>query len=96
MEKTDPDKYKLTIGDNIILKDVVKLGFLSVEGILLEDLFSVDNYKFLQDAVFSVHLQRQYSASRDLHAFLENYGMDARNIEDEGAKRYLQALEVRK
>jgi hypothetical protein len=39
-------------------------------------------------------LQRQYSASRDLNAFLENYDMDVKNIEDEGAKKYLKALQV--
>jgi hypothetical protein len=94
MEKNDIDKDKLTIGDYIILKDVIRLGFLSVEGILLEEIFCVEDLSLIQDAVFCVHLQRQYSASRDLHAFLENYGMDPRKIEDEGAKRYFQALEV--
>lgn len=95
MEAVELDADRLTIGAYIIFKDVLRLGYLSVEGILLEDVFCVEDLSLIQDAVFCVHLQRQYSASRDLHAFLENYGMDPRKIEDEGAKRYYKALEVR-
>ena len=67
---------------------------MSVEGILLEDVFGVDERNSLEDAIFCVHLQRQYSASRDLNAFLKHYDMDERKIEDEGAKRHLKALKV--
>ena len=67
--------------------------FLGVEGILLEDVAATEGLS-LEDSIFCVHLQRQYSASRDLNAFLENYGMDAKKIEDESAKKYLLALEV--
>lgn len=58
----------------------------------MEDLVATDGFN-LQDSLFCVHLQRQYSASRDLNAFLENYGMNIKNIEDEGAKKYLIALQ---
>ncbi len=80
----------------MLFKDVAKLSYLSVEGILLEDVVGNDGQGFLQDSIFCVHLQRQYSASRDLNAFLSNYGMDPKNVVDEGAKKYLQALEVLK
>jgi len=78
----------------VLFKDAVRGLYLGVEGILLEDLVATDGFN-LQDSMFCVHLQRQYSASRDLNAFLELYDMDIKSIEDEGAKKYLIALQVR-
>jgi hypothetical protein len=49
----------------------------------------------IHDAIFCVHLQRQYSASRELNAFCEKYLMDVKNITEESEQKYLQALEVR-
>lgn len=83
----------LRIGDMVLFKEAVRGLYLGVEGILLEDLVSTDGFN-LQDSLFCVHLQRQYSASRDLNAFLELYDMDIKSIEDEGAKKYLIALQV--
>lgn len=84
----------LKIGDYVIFSDTVGC-FLSVEGILLEELVAVDTITSLHDSVFCVHLQRQYSAARELNAFLEKYGMDVKNITDDSELKYLQALEVR-
>jgi hypothetical protein len=78
----------------VIFTDAVRHCHLSVEGILLEDVVGVEDIEFLQDSIFCVHLQRQYSASRDLNAFLENFHMDEKQIEDESGKKYLQALKV--
>ena len=83
----------LRIGDMVLFKEAVRGLYLGVEGILLEDLVATDGFN-LQDSLFCVHLQRQYSASRDLNAFLELYDMDIKSIEDEGAKKYLIALQV--
>ena len=83
----------LRIGDMVLFKDAVRGLYLGVEGILLEDLVATDGFN-LQDSMFCVHLARQYSASRDLNAFLELYDMDIKSIEDEGAKKYLIALQV--
>lgn len=66
-----------------------------MEGILLEELIGVDAISSLHDSVFCVHLQRQYSAARELNAFLEKYGMDVKNITEDSELKYLQALEVR-
>ena len=77
----------------VLFKEAVRGLYLGVEGILLEDLVATDGFN-LQDSLFCVHLQRQYSASRDLNAFLELYDMDVKSIEDEGAKKYLIALQV--
>jgi hypothetical protein len=68
---------------------------LSVEGILVDDVCGCEAISSVHDALFCVHLQRQYSASRELNAFLEQYGMDMKNIKDESELKYLQALEVR-
>ncbi len=82
----------LRIGDYILLRDVIRNSLLSCDGILLEDILVVEGHDSLQDSIFCVHVQRQYSASRDLHAFLKNYGNDIKNIKEPGAKRYLLAL----
>lgn len=84
----------LKIGDCVLFKDAIRNCALSVEGILLEDLGGTEGLQSLQDSLFCVHLQRQYSASRDLNAFMELYDNDVRNIQDESAKKYLLALEV--
>lgn len=67
---------------------------LSVEGILIEDIVAKEDLGTLHDFLFCVHLQRQYSASRELNSFLESHQMDVRNITDENELNYLQALEV--
>ena len=77
------------------MKDVNLGCFLSVEGILVDDVYGFDTILSIHDALFCVHLQRQYSASRELNAFLDQYGMDVKNISDESELKYLQALEVR-
>jgi hypothetical protein len=83
----------LKIGDLILLKDVSRNIYLNVEGILQTDLCACDGTENILDNIFCVHLQRQYSASRDLSAFLVNYGNDPRSIVEESAKKYLLALQ---
>ncbi|RYH19879.1 hypothetical protein EON65_25410 [archaeon] len=87
-------KDSLRIGDFVLLRDSARNALLSCEGILLEDLSVVDGIGNLQEAIFCVHLQRQYSASRDLQAFLRQYGNDIKSTKDSDAKKYLQALQV--
>jgi hypothetical protein len=90
-----PVTDSLKIGDYVVFNDVQLGVFLSVEGILLEDIVGIDNVSSLHDCIFCIHLQRQYSASRELNAFLEKYSMDVKNITEESELRYLQALEVK-
>lgn len=85
----------LKIGDYVVFNDASLGCFLSVEGILLEELVGVDVITSLHDAIFCIHLQRQYSAARELNAFLEKYSMDVKNITEDSEIKYLQALEVR-
>jgi len=68
--------------------------YLSAEGILINDIYGLEEISSLHDSLFCVHLQRQYSASRELNTFLEAYGMDKKSISDESELKYLQALEV--
>lgn len=78
----------------MLLKDVFRNCYLTTEGILNQEICVVEGTDNLLDALFCVHLQRQYSASRDLNAFLKQYENDVKKIEDESAKKYLLALQV--
>lgn len=68
--------------------------FFSMVGILVEDIVGVEDIISLHDAIFCIHLQRQYSASRELNMFLERYNMDIKSITDESEINYLLALQV--
>lgn len=87
------DKDSLKIGDFVTLRDPTFNIFLGVEGILNEDVFGMEEISNIHDAIFCVHLQRQYSASRELHSFLQRHGNDPRSITDENEINYLKALE---
>ena len=63
--------HSLCIGDLISLRSVDFRALLCAEGILLSDLIVTENMREFDDCIFMVHLQRQYSASRELEAFLE-------------------------
>jgi hypothetical protein len=63
-----------------------------VEGVLEEDVYGNEYLSSLFDVLFCVHLQRQYSAARELNAFLANY--DPLNVADDNELKYLHALEV--
>lgn len=78
----------------MVLKDPSFNCFLGVEGILNDDVCGMDGVKSIHDVLFCVHLQRQYSASRELTAFLQKHNMDPANIKDESELNYLKALEV--
>ncbi|RYH19874.1 hypothetical protein EON65_25385 [archaeon] len=65
-----------------------------MEGILLEDVGGSEELS-LFNLLFCVHLQRQYSAARELNAFLAKYEGDAANVQDNSELKYLQALEVK-
>ena len=83
----------LCIGDYITLYNGRFSSFLGAEGIIKPDATANFEGDF-DDNIFSVHLQRQYSAARELEAFMINYKIDE-NVGklDEGTKQYLAALE---
>lgn len=84
----------LKIGDLITLKSTSHNSYLSAEGILLDDVNASTNLLGFDDNVFCVHLQRQYSAARELDAFLTTYSVDINNVEDSNTAKYLHALQV--
>lgn len=72
-------------------------AFLTAEGIILEDLFVNSKMSSINDALFCVHLPRQYSAARELDDFLlqlkqqEQTGQVRERI-DKTSENFLNAL----
>ena len=89
----------LRIGDYITLKHVKKNEtscFLSTEGIFSTDIVAVENIASLDDGIFCVHLQRQYSSARELEEFLTANKIDGKSIQDPQLVKYYRALKVLK
>jgi hypothetical protein len=84
----------LKIGDYITVKNVKFQTFLCAEGILLEDVIVDQNLLAFEDALFCIHLQRQYSASNELETFLSTYLTGDKSNEDPNSLKYVQALQV--
>jgi len=77
----------LKIGDYVTLRQLKLDGLLGAEGILEEDLgICFSEYEILDDALFAIHLKRQYSASREYDDFV-NSGNTVT-----GADKYISAL----
>jgi hypothetical protein len=71
---SDFDKDSLKIGDLVLFKDVALGVHMCSEGIIIEDIVGSSNVEdTLHDGIFTIHLQRQYSASRELNDFLASY-----------------------
>ena len=83
----------LRIGDYVTFKNLHFRTLLCAEGILLEEIIANDHVKVLDDCLFCVHLQRQYSAARELEEFLK--AKNDSNTDDGHAAKYFQALKVR-
>ena len=87
----------LKIGDYITIKNLRLNSFLCAEGILFEDIVVNDTLESFEDALFCIHLQRQYSASSELETFARTYNIDlSATIEDPSTAKYLHALQVQK
>jgi hypothetical protein len=84
----------LRIGDYVTYRSVKHEGLLCAEGILKEDLNIEENIRVFHDSLFCIHLQRQYSAARELDEFLAVNKVDPRNITDANTAKYYQALKV--
>ena len=56
----------------IIFINFVKINsYLCAEGVLSENLFVTDSVEYLENILFQIHLQRQYSAAVELDLFTE-------------------------
>lgn len=85
----------LRIGDYVTFKCVKHESLLCAEGILKEDLNVEENIKIFHDSLFCIHLQRQYSAARELDEFLKTNKIDPKSMPDPNTAKYYQALKVR-
>lgn len=95
MERKKVPQDFLRIGDFITLKFFKSNELLSAEGILQEDLFLSNNLNKFDDFLFCIHLQRQYSAAKELDEFLKlNNRGDIKNFSDVNSQKYYQALKV--
>lgn len=74
-------------------KNIKHNSLLCAEGILLEDLIVDENVKVLEDCLFCVHLQRQYSAARELEEFKLRNSDD--KMQEPNTAKYFQALQVK-
>lgn len=84
----------LRIGDYVTFKNIKFDNLICAEGILLEDVIAQENVRVFDDTLFCVHLQRQYSAARELEEFLASNKLDLNRIEDPNTAKYYQALKV--
>ncbi len=69
-------------------------AYLSAEGILSESLVVNDDLSLFDDYLFMIHLQRQYSASKELDEFLQS-NTSAEDLNSESNQKYLHALTVK-
>ena len=82
----------LRIGDYITLKDVQFDNFLCTEGILKENVGISDDLGRFDDFLFCVHLQRQYSAAKELDEFLKS--REGNKNDEKNNQKVLKALQV--
>ena len=83
----------LKIGDIIHIKNLKVDCTLFAEGILLEDIAVHDALSSFEDALFCIHLQRQYSASLELQKCMKLHP-DANCTDDVTISKYYHALQV--
>eukprot|EP00605_Chrysophyceae_sp_TOSAG23-4_P001362 GSChrysophyteH1.ASY1.ANO1.1482.1 assembled CDS len=90
MSKKEDEALK--IGDFVTFINPKYNGMLSAEGILLPDLVLNTNLSTLDDALFSIHLQRQYSASREYEDCVKTSDEQGIDISDASNQKFLNAL----
>ena len=78
----------LRIGDFVTFTNGKFQGMLCAEGILLEDVILRGDITTLDDALYCIHLQRQYSASREY----EEYMRAEHDPDDASLIKYVAAL----
>jgi len=82
----------LRIGDIVTLKFLKYSGYLSSEGILVNDLGVSSSTVSFVDHLFQVCIQLQYSASNGFEEFINSYEGDLSNIKDKELKKHYLAL----
>jgi hypothetical protein len=84
----------LKIGDLVTFKSVEFDSYICSEGILQEDVFVSKDFSQFDNCLFAIHLQRKYSAFRELQNYIRINNVDVNNTDDQepAAQKYLQAL----
>ena len=96
MANRQKEENNLRFGDYVTFfnQKGEKGGMLCAEGILLEHIFLKSNITTLDDALFCIHLQRQYSASKEYNDYMESIVDEPPEVVNEpSALKYQQALE---
>ena len=84
----------LKIGDYVTIKHFKLDHYLSADGILSEDAVASNSLSSFEDCLFSVQLQRQYSAAKELDVFMESLNGETDNKLDRNTLKYMHALKV--
>jgi hypothetical protein len=84
----------LKIGDVIHIKNLKTDCMLFAEGILMEDVAVNDALSSFEDALFCIHLQRQYLAALELEKCVQLHPDAASSSEDVAISKYHHALQV--
>ena len=82
----------LKIGDYVRFDSVKFNNFLISEGVLNTSINLTDDLSLLDESLFSIHLQRQYSAAREYNEFIESNEIDENDITDKTVARYVNSL----
>jgi len=90
---TKKPREPLKIGDFVTFRSTKHDAFICAEGILLEDLILNQTLASLDDALFCVHLQRQYSASRELDEYLAGLKESGEDESNPSVIKFLKALQ---
>ena len=88
-EQTSVDVLK--IGDYITLIGADIGGFMSAEGILSNGVYVDERTSTISDSLFCIHLQRQYSAFKELESLQKSLEENGSEI-DSSSLKYLAAL----
>lgn len=83
----------LKIGDVVHIKNLSMDSILFAEGILQEDVAVNNALLSFEDALFCIHLQRQYSAALELEKCLQLHP-NASSTDDIAVSKYYHALQV--
>ena len=84
---------KLKIGDYVCFKNPKMDAFLCAEGILDENVIVENALAAFENAIFQIHLQRQYSALTEFNSFLKECPGAAQS-DDPSVKKFYEALLV--
>ena len=94
LDEDDDGMDMLHYGDNISLQDLVNDGYLAADGILAENVYVDPKTTSIFGSLFCIHLQRQYSAHRELEDFMYLHRNDSEEqLKDPSTAKFLQALQ---